>query len=396
MDVDDVENTFSSEVPKKVNFLNCFRSNTIDIDQQVGAKEEDSTVEILQSGKKALKLCSNIQDLTVVLHDHRLTPPFVSFLNSLWKADSIGPRLRTLHLHMTLSKLPIFLKPLPNSPVILHNLEAFSIDFAPSRFDLSPYHDHYKDAARDSYRELTPLRTFAWWLKYSLTAISISTHNAHHFASFLTDLPPHFPNLKKVELFTIFSLTSCQITPIFQFLSKHSNQLEELTIKPYPRQTSFNHSDDSYATWISDWAPNRFGTLIFPQLKIFDAGLHEYPKTRPMWTIPNPNAKPLPNLGILAPNLRRLVMTDLALSFERINDLVSTLGRGLQSIEFVVTVLSPQLLDLLASKVPSLEMLAVEYKAISDVKDNTENRNSSVSRPPSTYRLHVPHLTFLF
>lgn len=379
MDVDDVENTFS-KVLMKVNLLNCFRSNAIDIEQQVEVKTEESAEEILQSGKKALNLCSNIQDLTVVLHDHRLTSPFVSFLNSLWKADSIGPHLRTLRLHMTLSKLPIFLKPLLNSSVILHNLEAFSMDFAPSRFDVSPYRDHHKNAARDSYRALAPLRKFVWSLKYSLTAISISTHNAYHFATFLTDLPPHFPNLKKVEFFTIFSLAACQIGPLFQFLSEHSNQLEELTIKPYPRQTSFNHSDDSYATWVSDCAPNGFGTLVFPQLKIFDAGLHEYPKTPPMRTNLNPNAKPLPNLGILAPNLRRLVMTDLALSFERINDLVSTLGRGLESIEFVAIYLSPQLFDLLASKVPSLEMLAVEYKAISDMKNNfTENQNPSVS-----------------
>jgi hypothetical protein len=394
MDFDDLEKTFSSEVLKKVNFLNCFRSNTIDIEPHVEAKKEESTMEILQSGEKALKLCSNILDLTVVLHDHRLTPPFVSFLDSLWRADSIGPRLRILHLHMTLSKLPIFLKPLLNSPAILRNLEVFSIDFAPSRFDVPPDRGHHKYAARHSYRALAPLRSFAWSLKDSLTAISISTHNAHEFTTFLTGLPPHFPNLKKVELFTIFSLSACQIAPLFQFLSKHSNQLEELTIKPYPRQTSFKHSDDSYAAWISDSTPNRFGTLVFPKLKIFDAGLREPPKNRPGWTNPNPNAKPLPGLGILAPNLRKLVVTDLALSFERIDDLVSTLGPGLESIEFVTTVLSPQLFDLLASKVPSLEMLAVEYKAISDVRHNTENRNTSVSQTPSTYRLHVSRLDF--
>ena len=381
MDFDDLENTFS-EVLKKVNFLNCFRSNTIDIEEQVEAKKEESTTEILQSGKKAFKLCSNIQDLTVVLHDHRLTLPFMSFLDSLWRADSIGPRLRILHLHITLSKLPIFLKPLLNSPAILRNLEAFSIDFAPSRFDVPPDRGHHKYAARHSYRALIPLRSFAWSLKDSLTAISISTHNAYDFATFLTGLPPHFPNLKKVELFTIFSLSACQIAPLFQFLSEHSKQLEELTIKPYPRQTSFKHSDDSYPAWISDSTPNGFGTLVFPKLKIFDAGLREPPKNPPGGTNPNPNPnpKPLPDLGILAPNLRKLVVTDLALSFERIDDLVSTHSPGLESIEFVATILSPQLFDLLAFKVPSLEMLAVEYKAISDVRHNTENRNASVSQ----------------
>ena len=393
MDCDELENAFSSEAPKKVNFSNCFKSNSIDVEQQV---EAESTTEILQTGKKAFKLCSNIQDLTVVLHDHRFTPPFLSFLNSLWREDSIGPRLRILHLHITLSKLPIFLKPLLESPVILRNLEAFSIDFAPSRFDVSPHRGHHKYAARHSYRALTPLRSFTWSLKDSLTSISISTHSARDFATFLTGLPPHFSNLKKVELFTIFCLSTYQIAPLFRFLSKHSNQLEELTIKPCPRQTSFNHSDDSYAAWISGWALNGFGTLVFPQLKIFDAGLREYPRNHPGWTNPNPNAKPLPGLGILAPNLRKLVLTNLALSFERIDDLVSTLGHGLEGIEFVAAVLSPQLFDLLASKVPSLKMLAVEYKAISDVEHNTEDRNASVSQPPSTYRLHVSRLDFSF
>jgi hypothetical protein len=124
-----------------------------------------------------------------------------------------------------------------------------------------------------------------------------------------------------------------------------------------------------------------------------DVGLREYPKNRPGWTNPNPNSKPLPGLGILAPNLRQLIVTDLALSFERIDDLVSTLGPGFKILEFVVVVLSPQLFDLLASKVPSLQMLAVEYKAISDVNHNTENRNASVSQPRSTYRLRISFMS---
>jgi len=372
MDFDDVENTSSWKFPIKVNLLNCFRPNTIE--QQI-AKKEETTAKIIQSGKKALKLCSNVEDLTVVLHDHRLTPPFVSFLNSFWKADSIGPRLRTLHLHMTLSKLPIFLRPLINSPTILRNLDALSIDFAPSRFDIPYDRGHHKNATRESYRALSLLHSFLRLLEHSLTAISISSHSAHYFAALLADISSHFPNLKKVELFTIFSHTASQIAPLFWFLSKHSNQLEEITIKPYPRQTSFSRSDDSYAVWISDWASDGFGALGFPQLKVFDVGLREHPKTRT-----TPNAKSIPDLGILAPNLRRLVMGDLALSFEPIDDLVSALGPGLESIEFVAAVLSPQLFDLLASKVPSLEMLSVEYKVISNTKDNTGDR-SSVSRP---------------
>ncbi|KIM44164.1 hypothetical protein M413DRAFT_443202 [Hebeloma cylindrosporum] len=378
MDIDYVENAVSSKLPAKANFLNCFRSSTVHIEEPFVAKKEDSTEEILRSGKRALKCCSNIQELTVVLHDHTLTSSFSSFLSSLWKADSIGPRLRKLHMHMTLSKFPIFLNPLINSPGHLRNLDAFSIDFAPSRFDVAFDYEQSKEAARDSYRALAPLRSFCWSLKQSLTAISISSHNTHDFATFLNDLPPHFPNLKKVELLAIFSLEAHQIAPLFRFLSDHSAQLEEVMIKPYPRQISFNHSDDSYAAWISDCVPNGFGTLVFPQLATFAVGLREHPKRHPDWSRwAGRNAKPVPNLSVMAPKLTRFIMNDLALSFERLSDILGTLAPGLEGIEFVATVLSPQLFDLLASKVPSVEMLAVEYKAISDFNITSQNQGSS-------------------
>jgi hypothetical protein len=209
--------------------------------------------------------------------------------------------------------------------------------------------------------------------KNSLTDISISTHNAHDFATFLTYLPSHFPNLKKVELLTIFRVATHQTARLFQFLSEHSNQLEELKIKPYPRQTSFGHSDHSYAVWINERAANGLGQLAFSQLTTFDVGLRERPiHGLPPGTNPNANAKLLPDLSLLAPKLRRLAVTDVALSYERLEGLVDALS-GLESVEFVATVLSPQTFDLLAAKAPQLKMLAMEFQALSEVKDRGES-----------------------
>ena len=89
-----------------------------------------TTRDTLQLAEKAIKLCPNPQDLTVVLHDHI---PFISFLKSLWKPDSVSPHLRTLRMDMTLAKI---LKPLIGPKAVLPNLEFFSVDLAP--VDLKP------------------------------------------------------------------------------------------------------------------------------------------------------------------------------------------------------------------------------------------------------------------
>jgi hypothetical protein len=110
-----------------------FRRDVEGRDSKHKSPPTPTTRDILQLVEKGIKLCPNLQSFTVVLHDHMLTIPFISFLKSLWKPDSIGPRLRTLHMDMTLAKIPAFLQPLISPQKVLPNLEIFSIDLAPSR-----------------------------------------------------------------------------------------------------------------------------------------------------------------------------------------------------------------------------------------------------------------------
>jgi hypothetical protein len=360
--------------------------------------------DILQLAERAIKLCPNLQDLTVVLHDHMLTIPFISFLKSLWKPDSVGPRLRTLRMDMTLAKIPPFLKPLISPKKVLPNLEFFSIDLAPSRFDAIP--NRAEEATSNSYRALVSLRSFFSLSRDSLTSISISTHSPHDFRTLITYLPLRFPNLKRFEVLTIFKVSAHQTAPLFKFLNEHSGQLENLTIKPYPRQTSFSITDQWYAIWVSPMPPDTliagdifatgFAKLVLPKLQYLDIGLRERRiHNLPLWTNPNMRAKLLPDLNVLAPNLRRLVLSDVALSFERINDLVSAIGDGgsgggLESIDLVVTTLSPHLFDLFSAKVPWLKMLTVEYLALSDTKEKGVYDVSHVS--PRAFKLSFSHI----
>ena len=351
-----------------------------------------TTRDILQLVEKAIKLCPNLQDLTVVLHDHMLTIPFISFLGSLWKPDSIGPRLRTLHMDMTLAKIPAFLQHLIIPQKVLPNLEIFSIDLAPSRFEAIP--DPAEEATSNSYRALVSLRSFFSLFRDSLTSISISTHNAHDFRTLVTYLPLHFPNLKRFEVFTIFKVFAHQTVPLFKFLNEHSRQLENLTIKPYPRQTSFNQTDEWYAIWVRPSPPDTlagsgifatgFGGLVLPKLQYLDIGLRKRRiDNLPYWGNPSVHAKMVPDLNVLAPNLRSLVLSDAALSFERILDLVDSVGdggcSGLESIDFVAMTLSPHVFDLFSSKVPRLKMLTVEYQALSNDKVKLRYHDEQVS-----------------
>jgi len=354
-----------------------FGRPTEGLDPKHTSAQAPTTGDILQLAEKAIKLCPNLQDLTVVLHDHMLTTPFISFLKSLWKPDSIGPRLRTLRMDMTLAKIPSFLKPLISPQKVLHNLEIFSIDLAPSRFDAIP--NRAEEATSNSYRALVSLRSFFSLFRDSLTSISISTHSAHDFRTLITYLPLRFPNLKKFEVLTIFKVSAHQTAPLFKFLDEHSGQLENLTIKPYPRQTSFSHTDDWYAIWISPSPPGTlvggsfltgFSRLVLPKLQCLDIGLRERrTHNLPHWPNPSLNAKLLPDLNVFASNLRSLVLSEIALSFERISDLVDSIGDGgntggLESIDLVATTLSPHIFDLFSAKLPRLKKLTVEYRVL--------------------------------
>lgn len=96
------------------------------------------------------------------------------------------------------------------------------------------------------------------------------------------------------------------------------------------------------------------------------------------------NAKLVTDLSVLAPNLRSLVLSDVPMSFERIRELVDSVGDGgsrggLESIDFVVMTLSPHVFDLFSSKVPRLKMLTVEYLALSNAKVKVRYRDEDVS-----------------
>ena len=108
---------------------NCLR-NLAKNPSSVVSKDplHDSTFGILEAAKKAVRSCPNLREITIVLHDHALTPLFMSFLYSMWASESIGAQLQKLTIDTTVVKLPLLLNPIIKHSGALLNLVEFDLN----------------------------------------------------------------------------------------------------------------------------------------------------------------------------------------------------------------------------------------------------------------------------
>jgi hypothetical protein len=326
----------------------------------------DPTFEVLDAAKNAVKSCPNLREITIVLHDHALTPLFVSFLGSMWSSGSLGPTLRKLTIDTTVVKLPQLLNPLIKRPGALPNLVEFNVNISISRLEESRTEWRL---ARDV------IQSFLWEFRRLLTSFALSSLVLCDLAA-LFETFPHISNLKKFEFRGIFNSKTFPYTDGFtEFISKQRSHLDHLVIKPQTRQLSINSSDTTYSFWVNEdniehqsTGLHSFSHLVLPKLKVLNVGLRDI---HPAWPHGPPathearNQPLLPNLSRVTPKLRALIITDVSLSYLRVSSLVKSLQRegfcGLEELNFICDSLSPQLFDLLSKHLPRLKLLTVQF-----------------------------------
>ncbi|KAF9523302.1 hypothetical protein CPB83DRAFT_693934 [Crepidotus variabilis] len=307
---------------------------------------------IFHLASTAIKKCINLRHLTVVVHDHALTPLFMDFLDSLYHSDSLGPKLTQLSIDTTALKLPSLLKPLIKRVSSLTSLEEFEFSLVDSRFSQTnaDYAASYKT-----------LKTFFETFSKTLITVSVSTLVPRDLKPLFTAFPLGKP-FRRLQLCAIFNSATLP-TPheLTTFLFNQASGLENLTLSAHPRQTSFHSSGYEYADWLlksSTPTTVEFGSLKFPNLRSLNIELP---------TVPHRRNAPLPPLVDIAPNITTLILTHHYLTFEHLTEIMDNLPTfepqkiKLQRFEFRLLSLCPQTFDVLAQKAPRLLELSIEY-----------------------------------
>ncbi|KDR72841.1 hypothetical protein GALMADRAFT_228529 [Galerina marginata CBS 339.88] len=368
LDEIDFRSKFERKVASSMTYLkNIARSPLSDESKE---SLQDSSFAILDVAKNAVKCCPNLREITITLHDHALTPTFISFLESLWTSDSIGPNIRKISIDTTVVKIPILLKPLKKHSTVLTKLEEFDLNISISRYPHTP---------TEWLSAIQALVSFFTVFKRTLTSVSLSSMIIADLGDIFEPLP-RLPKLKKFEFLAVISSLSLPKPEDFtRFISRHASTLEVFIVKPRARCITFNHSDDTYTTWLNHVAPRTsekrysFSELELPKLRTLDVGLRDI---NLYWADPDLSTRALlPDLSQVASNLTKLIMSDVRLSPHRLSAILDTLARHdggtiLEELSFVCHELSSQFFDLLSQKLRALNALTIEYDTTSGTVAN--------------------------
>ncbi|KAG5649644.1 hypothetical protein H0H81_002718, partial [Sphagnurus paluster] len=302
-------------------------------------KSLQQSISTLEIAKGAISHLSNVEAVTIVLHDLAVTPvpSFVPFLHVLF--SSLGHNLRKLTLNLTLPKLPIVLDSRISRE--LHALVDFEVILANSRFTS-------KESIKDT---LVP---FTRSLAGTLESLSIST-------LMIVDLNPFFdgvgylPKLRKFVLifglsFGIFQSPAPAASYVARFISRHQEILQHLTV----RIQRFPFHEES---WMQTYSVN----LKLPHLRTLELGvLARAHDAFPLdW---RNNIQHLPSLS----QLENLIIFNTTLSIKDVEALLEALYHSkssdiLQRLSMKITILNSRLVDLLASRLPSLTYLELRF-----------------------------------
>ncbi|KDR72860.1 hypothetical protein GALMADRAFT_228550 [Galerina marginata CBS 339.88] len=340
--------------------------------------DPETSKAILSIAERAIPLCKNLQEIEIIVYDLSLTPSFNSFINSLWKADSVGLNLRSLLIKTTMVKIAPIIRPLIKSFKSLPKLENISLDISPSRKGLSPA--EYDIA-------IGTLKSFFIAFKGNLKAIKLSSPpDLRRSLASLLGGTLAFPNLRKLEVLSVFTL---EFQSISRCVTNHADTLEHLSIKLCYRNA--DNLNMGYGNWINPPA-NYHGSTLFrwitlPKLRTLKIALQESDRFALGTAIDARTFTILPNLSTFAPSITSIILSDLPLSFRRISDLVSGLSRGdiLENLSLMATTLSPSLFDLFALKLPDLKTLTVDFIWTSD----TECYTGGGYNTPHTHKLFL-------
>jgi hypothetical protein len=316
---------------------------------------------LLETAEKNIKFCSNIRELKVVLPDQALTLPFKSLLKSLWHPESIAPRLKTLTLESPPVKLAeilgLSLYKLSN---FMTNLEHLDITFS-----VDPM---VSDASLATNFNFKP---FFGIFKHKLNSLSTSGLLLPHLFDLYKNAPT-FTTLRKLEIFVIVNVRDLfPLDQVSRCIVKHADTLEHLVLKPQARHPEgiFGSNNYLYLHWLTlrgTHSHQTFSSLVLPRLRIMELSLR-------VWVNWNIQSYPplFPDFARVTPALRDLTITDAELAYSRLCELVDCLPtrNGRCTLEFLklhADVLSPELLDLFAGKIPGLKFLELHLSVATE------------------------------
>ncbi|KAF8876061.1 hypothetical protein BD779DRAFT_1561426 [Infundibulicybe gibba] len=304
-------------------------------------------VDLLRVATKIFAHCTRVQELTLVLKQQPTTPPLVSFFKTLW--TTIGHNLRILSLEVT--SLHFDPQTMPSRfSIKLDNLEELNISIALPTYDIS------------SSSNLLPLVSLA---EHSIRSLSISSSDTVDLTPFFAGLG-HIQFLQRLEIRMIFNQNSLALPQtLFGVLEAHKATLQHLVINPrLPRGTLVSPHGASLGHWIEDMA----SSPRLPRLKTLEVGWKPYSNSSLGFL-----GEPLPpDLGRISVELKHLVLTDDFLTLQEFLCCWMLRGILLESLKFNVVVLSPQLFDLLASKLPHLKSLDIKFARASAIVKATQ------------------------
>lgn len=256
---------------------------------------------------------------------------------------SMGPNLRKLTINATTwKKFPLLLDSTLTTPVT--RFEELSVTLCPSssiNLPINPTPGAVGAAFvafANSQRHSLQLLTISSFEKIDLSAIFISLG--------------HFPVLKELRLLVFMDRRHLsKSSTLTGFLRSHKDTLETLVVPRSHTFTPIREPTPAFVTWLKE-----FSTLEFPSLQTLKIGL-----------LP---ASPLTSMIPLVPRLTSLYLSDTVLNHEDVANIIKNLDRSstnqqLKRLYLVVAHFSWELLDLLSSKLPELEMLSVRISILS-------------------------------
>ncbi|KAF8152220.1 hypothetical protein B0H34DRAFT_724374 [Crassisporium funariophilum] len=333
---------------------------------------------LLETAKHALRLCPNIEEVTIILDHYRvMTSSCKTFLSSLWSPTSIGRNLRKLAIDTAPSHSEMVERSLVKHSRALSKLQELELTLT-----IEAHDDH--DAPSAMLHFSLVISAF----KSTLTSVTITARARMQYdsRSFLRFLP-FIPNLRKFSLECHYDVASRadpdQPDALGTFLDKHSSTLEHLTIE----SSSYEHEyafEDLLTRWLSepDQQPNDstclkdrgFSQMVLPKLHTLEIGLsvswsNNYSESPSGFINNKPSRKLVSNLKEIAPNLISLVLLPhVALAPIRVSQLANSLTKplndgnagvafNLEKLSLFSRNLYPELFDMFSASLPRLKSL---------------------------------------
>ncbi|KAG6839965.1 hypothetical protein C0991_010005 [Blastosporella zonata] len=298
----------------------------------------DDRLQLLETARRTLTLCTNLREITITLKDSVLhEASFAPFLQILW--ETLGPRIQKLSFYAQTVNLH-HITMAGNFP----NLTNLEVEVMPTSWNIPRCPSLFDDA-------LISMITF---LKGTLVSFRLTGARETDFSVVLNSvgLLPHLRNLDISFGIPHYENTAALGAHLSRFLLKHGNGLETLVIR-----RGHCIPDVYFGIWIRDVFPK----FTFPSLHTLTL-LHA--------TIV------LPTYGIYLPSelnlthfpcLEKLLVPDTSLQVSLDALLLSIPSGGIDDarmrhLELTLSYLSGSVFDIIADKLPTLEALDLSYR----------------------------------